>query len=1557
MAEDTHALVVLTQTNLVASLPEHDAQVICLDAVGTPIDAQSTSPPINRTSPNDLAYVIYTSGSTGRPKGVMVSHRSICNRLLWMQEQYQLKGDDRVLQKTPFSFDVSVWEFFWPLLFGARLVIATPGGHRDNAYLVQVIADEDITTLHFVPSMLNAFLVEPDVERCTSLTRVICSGEALTYELQERFFERVGADLQNLYGPTEAAVDVTHWACQRQSPRRNVPIGHPVANTQIHVLDRWMEPVPVHVPGELHIGGVQLARGYLNQPALTDEKFVADPFSNSPGARLYKTGDLARYLPDGSIEFLGRIDNQVKIRGFRIELGEIEAVLGTHSDIRESVVVARDDEGGNPRLVAYFVAVGDQIPTTSELRRSLEQRLPDSMVPTAFVSLDELPLTPSGKVDRRSLPVPDASRPLLDAAYVVPRSEAERRIAEAWRHELSLDRVGIHDNFFELGGHSLLLVNIRAALHETFGRDLTMVELFQYPTIASLAKHLSSTAATTARDRRPKTRLTSSSSADVNADIAIIGMTCRLPGARNVDEYWHNLRGGVESVTFFTDDQLLDAGVDPSLLANSDYVKASAVLDDIDCFDASFFGFSPKEAEMLDPQQRLFLECAWEAIERAGYNSQECAFPIGVYAGVGANAYMLENLYQTRRNLGAIGAFQLMIGNDKDFLPTRVSYKLDLRGPSVNVQTACSTSLVAIHMACQGLRSGECDMALAGGASVRVPHTAGYLYQQGMILSPDGHCRALDAKAQGTVFASGVGIVVLKKLDEALHDGDHIHAVIKGSAINNDGATKIGYTAPGVDGQVAVISQAQANAGVDPGSVTYVETHGSGTALGDPIEVAALSQVFGGQTDKRGFCGLGAVKTNIGHTDTAAGVAGLIKTVLALEHRTLPPTLHFEKPNPQIDLENSPFFVVSELTPWEPKDHPRRAGVSSFGIGGTNAHVVLEEAPPAGQTEEMGALPHGLALSARTEDALRQLANRYADYLTSEDAAPIRDVCHTAHVGRRHFDHRLWTIGGSSTDLAARLRAFSDGERPSGQTTETVVGGDAKVAFLFTGQGSQYLGMGRELFEREPIFRQALEHCDLLLRPWLDQPLLKVLYGQREDTSPLGQTAYTQPALFALEYALATLWRSWGIEPDIVMGHSVGEYVAACLSGVFSLEDGLKLIAQRGRLMQALPRDGAMAAVFADRAEVAEAIAPHAGKVAIAAVNGPQNVVISGHSEAVQQVVDRMGAKGVDHRALDVSHAFHSQLMDPMLDEFEQVAEQVRFSAPGIRLVSNVSGEIETNAQTTAAYWRHHIRRPVLFADGMATLASEGCQVFVEIGPQPTLLGMGRQCLPEVTGHWLPSLRQGQSDREQMLQGLGALFVRGAPIDWSGFHAGHPCRRVPLPTYPFRRTRHWVDSPTAADHDLVEAPGGTHSLIGRRLRLPGSREVRFETQFHRRSPAYVADHRVFGVLIVAGASHCAMFLNGAKEVFGDRPFTLEEMFFLQPFTLSENGTRTAQLVFEAPDSSGSAFSLVSLREGEDETETQSWVQHVMGRVKVDQDQSSSPDVLDVGAIRKRCRKS
>ncbi|SDY87557.1 SDR family NAD(P)-dependent oxidoreductase [Nitrosomonas sp. Nm33] len=914
---------------------------------------------------------------------------------------------------------------------------------------------------------------------------------------------------------------------------------------------------------------------------------------------------------------------------------------------------------------------------------------------------------------------------------------------------------------------------------------------------------------------------------DAELDIAIIGMACRFPGANEIESFWRNLREGVESITFLSDEELRARGVPAEVLNDPHYIKAVAQLDDIDCFDASFFGYTPREAAETDPQHRLFLEVAWQALEDAGYDPSRYTDPIGVYAGCGVNTYLLLNLLSSGRRMDKqdISSLQgLMNGNNKDSMTTTVAYKLNLRGPGITVQTACSTSLAATHVACRALLNHEADIAIAGGAWVNLLHEDGYHYQPGAILSPDGHCRAFDTKAAGTVIGSGVGIVVLKRLADALTDGDTIHAVIKGSAINNDGSAKAGYTAPSIEGQAEVILAAQAIAGISADTISYVETHGTGTTLGDPIEIAALTQAFRESTDRRGFCAIGSVKTNVGHLDSAAGVAGLIKTILSLKHRMLPPSLNFEQPNPQIDFASSPFYVNTEYRIWPEHSTPRRAGVSSFGIGGTNVHMIVEEAP--------GRVPSDaprdwqlLMLSARSQEALERAVSRLQQHLENHTEQPLADVAYTLQVGRKQFAQRAIALCHDHEDAITLLQ-----NRESDRfLVQYNVIENRPVTFLFPGQGAQHIEMARDLCQHEPVFRQQFDQCLQLLRPHLDLDLLAILYPGADEanrsaaSSRLEQTEVTQPALFVIEYALAQLWMSWGIQPASMIGHSVGEYVAACLAGVFSLQDALYLVALRGRLLQQM-ETGAMLAVMLSEAELASYQFEGCD---LAAINGPALCVLSGSLAAIEAAEKNLAAHNVDYRRLHVSHAFHSHMVEPLLPAFIEQVAKVKRQPPKIPFFSNLSGDwITPQEAMDAHYWGQHVRGTVRFNDSLHTLLADPIQILVEVGPGETLTTLAQRhplAKPEqLILSSLPHPNKRQSAQKHLYLTLGKLWLNGLTIDWKHFYAHERRYRVPLPTYPFERQSYWIQ---ADDEQSESKVGMQQTLAAKRREQTATRSI------------------------------------------------------------------------------------------------------------------------------------
>ena len=891
-------------------------------------------------------------------------------------------------------------------------------------------------------------------------------------------------------------------------------------------------------------------------------------------------------------------------------------------------------------------------------------------------------------------------------------------------------------------------------------------------------------------------------------DIAIIGMSGRFPKAKNIQEYWENLKNGRECFTQLNDEQILASGVNPELLEDPDYVKVSPILDDYDKFDAQFFGYTPREASMMDPQQRLFLECCWEAFEDAGYNPHEYEEPVGVFGGAAINTYMIFSGVHNRFYTEFLPS---VVGNDNSFLANRVSYQLNLNGPAVTVQTACSSSLVSVHLSVQSLLSGESSMALAGGVAVWAPHEAGHLHKEGSVFTKDGHCRAFDAKATGTIFGNGAGVVLLKRLDDAIKDNDTIHAVIKGSAVNNDGAKKTDYTAPSVDGQARVVVEALANAGVSADDISYVETHGTGTFIGDPIEIRALSKAYQAFTNRKGYCGIGSVKPNIGHLDAGAGAAGLIKTVMALKHKMIPPSINFDEPNPAIDFKNSPFYVNTILKKWESEDgSPLLAGVTSLGMGGTNAHVILQEAPVIEKPEVEDQWPLLISYSAKKESALDDYSAKLAEFLKTNPNTSLPNVAYTLQTGRKEFPYKRFLIAENRDDAitkleklpAASVKTFSDHAD------------DREVVFLFPGQAAQYVNMGLDLYKNNSVFRSYLDTCAELLQPILNVDIRDIIFPESGDeekaTEQLQNTVYTQPTIFSIEYSLAMLWMDLGIKPVAVLGHSMGEFTAACVAGVFDLETGLKLIAKRGSIMQELEL-GSMLTVMLPPSEVEEYLND---RLSISVINTPSSCVISGDTEAIEAIKKVFDEKDVYTRLLETSHAFHSHMMDPVLEEYRDFVSTMTFSPATIPVVSTMKGDwASPDELRNPDHWVANIRQPVQFADAVEKLFDRRDWILMEVGPRNTLTTLAKQH-PEISPdqvvvQTMRHPKQPQDDNIFTMAALGRLWSCGYQVEWERVYKDNPVHKIPIPTYAFQRTRCWIDPeisgsnfhPKTADHE------------------------------------------------------------------------------------------------------------------------------------------------------------
>jgi acyl transferase domain-containing protein/acyl-CoA synthetase (AMP-forming)/AMP-acid ligase II/acetylornithine/succinyldiaminopimelate/putrescine aminotransferase/acyl carrier protein len=1546
----------------------------------------------------DLALLQYTSGSTAVPKGVMISHGNLSHNSSLSYQRFQHTDESRGVCWLPPYHDMGlVGGILQPLFGGFPMWLMSPVAFLKNPFRwLDALSRYQATTSggpNFAYDLCTQRIsAEQRATLDLSSWEVAINGaEQVRAGTLERFAEYFKAQgfrrrvFYPCYGLAESTLFVAggtyngeQSVCDVDAPaleqnvispatgdgthkrRSIVSCGLASATHEIMIVDPETGEVGTSDRvGEIWLSSLSVAQGYWNKPEETAQTFRA--VSSAGGDRTYlRTGDLG-FLKDGELFVTGRIKDLILIHGHNHYPQDIElTVEKSHPALQSNGGAAFSVEIGDEERLVIVQEVGrrsridgraadEATAVLAAIHRAVQEQHELAAHAIVLIKYGSLPRTPSGKVQRH----------VCRARF--QRGElsilAERRADEYPGGDTEAitgedgGRTGMpRASVAKAEPLHPPLIDFKRALFATSGEETSADDL------RSLLKSEADGGAAGARPNAPQTDSRTET-------IAIVGMGCRFPGAENPEAFWRLLRDKVDAITEVPPDRWdIDDLYDPIAGApgkmNS---RWGGFLNRVDLFDPHFFDISPREAVRMDPQQRLLLEVTWEAFEHAGLPVEKLAgTETGVFIGIGSVDYsqlqIVSEGHETK-----IDAY-CGTGNAHSIAANRLSYLFDFRGPSLAVDTACSSSLVAVHLACESLRRGECSAALAAGVNIILSPIVSIAFSQARMLSSDGRCKTFDARADGYVRSEGCGALVLKRLSDALRDGDQILGMIRGSAINQDGRTG-GITAPNSKAQQAVIRQALAQAKISPEQISYIEAHGTGTTLGDFIELQALATVFPAPQAPEHRCLLGSVKANIGHLETASGIAGLIKVLLCFEHEEIPAQLHLTKPNPHIDLSGTPLSIPTEKQAWVANGTRRLAGVSSFGFGGTNAHVVLEEPPPsvpARQRQQSERPLHLLTLSAKNDEGLKRVASRMADSLATETRAGVADTCYTANTGRTHFLHRLAVIGQSDEELAGKLREFAlEGSTPSGLFQgQTSRPNRARIAFLFTGQGSQYAGMGLQLYATQPTFRRAFDTCLDILNLRLERPLLAVLDPESKDAALLNETGYTQPLLFALEYALAELWRSWGIEPDVVLGHSVGEYVAACVAGVFSLEDGLKLISERARLMQELPRDGAMASVFADETKVAALVSDYDGLLSIAAVNAPGHVVIAGHSEAVAEAISKLREMEVNASLLQVSHAFHSSLMEPILDVFERAASGVKFNPPQKALVSNVTGQLfAAGSAPDARYWRDHVRQAVRFEAGVKTLVEQEVEIFVEIGPHPVLLGLARRCVPSGRGMWLPSLKRGQDEWQVLLHSLGEAYTKGSAIDWQGFDRDYRRQLVPLPTYPFARERFWYsasqnEDASAAKQTDDRAQRSANPLLGKRKL--NSALPTFEVRLDSPHLQFLKDHRVQELTPVPATSYLEMALAVAAESDGrDAQVILQEVKFHKMLLWREQESQKVQVVLFPEAEGGSVFQIYSQPSAAEQSGA-AWVLHATGQVKYKRQAPQSPAQESVEEILRRC---
>lgn len=1391
IVDDSHVALVISESKLLPIIEGNSIQPILIDSLDEQLQQEKSDALPVEVSAEDDIYLIYTSGSTGKPKGVLVNHRNVS---LYMHSQIDaLKVDKstRALTLASMCFDVSSAEIYCALLEGGCVVVASRAEATNPVALAALIKRENIGMMHATPSTWR-LLVESGWEGQDLLA--ITAGEPFPRQLLGPMLERV-RELWNFYGPTETTVYAT--CCQLTDANEFIHIGRPLPNYRVSVRNALGRPVPTGVTGELWIGGPGVTRGYNNREDLNTVQFIEED-----GVNFYRTGDAVRLQVDGNLEYFSRLDGQVKVNGYRIELGEVEAVLSTCEDVQRGVVGVHETSDGGKMLAAWCLMKDSKALDIVALKAHMSDKLPAYMVPVAWTELDSVPLNPNGKLDRKALPPIVSGLRDKDAISTKSASASSENSREAakniWLQLLSLPDCDPTVSFFEQGGTSMLALQYVERFNAAQGSSHNIVDFFANSNLQAWSDFVENKV----HDVAGTQSSASSSKNRSGQDIAIVGMAVHMPGANDLTKFWSNLQNGVESISRFSREELA-ASIPAHLIDDPSYVRARGIVENFDCFDHTFFGMNPNEAAITDPQQRLFLQTSWHAFEDAGMVPDQIDGLVGVYAGTYYNTYHTNNVMAHNRLMENMGDLQLKVASEKDYVATRVAYKFNLRGPAISVHTACSTSMVAIAQATAALQLGHCDVAVAGAASITSPVLSGEQYQEGGVFSRDGSTRTFSADATGTAFSDGVGAVVLKRVEGAIADGDRIYAVIKAAATNNDGGGKMSFMAPSSVGQSAVVEAALRQSGVPAETVCYLEAHGTATPVGDPIEVEGLKKAFDQFTDKKQFCAIGSIKSNMGHLTAAAGVAGVIKAALSLYHREIVPTLHCKSINPAINFEKTPFYPALERQAWTETDHPRRAGVSSFGVGGTNAHTLLEEFIAADSVVDDSRSHELLLVSAKSEEALNATTEALAQHLR-EEKPRLRDVAHTLLNGRKHFGWRRFVVA-SQDDAGLRMSELQAQHSATTQLKEAPEG----VAFMYPGQGSQYAGMGSNLYAEEPVYKQAVDRCADLLLPELGMDIRQLLLATGDELpraqALIDETRYTQPSLFVTAYALGELWQSWGLKPAAVIGHSIGEFAAAHLAGVFSLQDALMLVARRGAMMQALA-SGSMLSI---RCTVDEFHALASNGVTIAAINGAKALVVAGTDGAIAAFTEVCQAQSINCRQLHTSHAFHSPMMDPMVESFAELVGSVSRQAGTVPMMSTADCDWLSNSRVADPnYWTEQLRNPVRFAESVSSLWENKNYLLLELGPRATLSTLAKQQATDrnkqIALASLADTAENQREVQAVLSTLGRLWQAGVSLDWKTIQSPSSRQVISLPGYVFDKHRHWLAAHAVRQEGLVE---------------------------------------------------------------------------------------------------------------------------------------------------------